>query len=397
MKYCHQCQMNAKAPGRFKFTLKDDYEFNWCIIVDVMYLDGKPVLHIVDEATAFQAAKFLKDMSAKTTWDALRVCWIDVYQGPPDIIVSNTSKNFASEEFQQHAATMNIDIKEVPVEAHNSVGKIEQYHGPLRRAYEILSKELPLLSTKKEVILQMAVKAVNDSAGPDGIVPTLLVFGAYPRMTKDSPPSPSITERAEATHKAMKEVRRLYAERQVNDALAMRNRPNVEPLLALPLQSDVRVWREKDGWNGPYKLLAMDGQTCTIQMPHGPTNFRSTVVKPYYAEETDRSTPITQDDTLPEITVPVDHPEEDTTATGRPVRRSRGRPKGSKNKQYLTDSFLSTKEKGDLELSLKLRQDRIITDPGLPFQVSDKKEIEGLVVRGVFAFEQFDASKHGGE
>ena len=152
-----------------------------------LYLDGKPVLHVVDEATAFQAAKFLKDMSAKTTWDTLRICWIDIYQGPPDIIISDAGKNFASEEFRQHAATIDIDIKEVLVEAHNSVGKVERYHGPLRRAYEILSNELPSLSTNKEVILQMAVKAVNDSAGPDGIVPRLLVFGAYPRMTKDSP------------------------------------------------------------------------------------------------------------------------------------------------------------------------------------------------------------------
>jgi hypothetical protein len=34
-------------------------------------------------------------------------------------------------------------------------------------------------------------------------------------------------------------VRRLYAEQQVNNALAIRNRPNTEPVLTLPLQSDV--------------------------------------------------------------------------------------------------------------------------------------------------------------
>src|SRR5271169_2397897 len=43
-KYCHQCQMNGKSPGRFKFTLKDDYNFNFEIIIDIMYLNGKPVL-----------------------------------------------------------------------------------------------------------------------------------------------------------------------------------------------------------------------------------------------------------------------------------------------------------------------------------------------------------------
>jgi hypothetical protein len=68
----------------------------------------------------------------------------------------------------------------VPVEAHNSVSKIEQYHGSLQQAYEILSKKLPLLLIKKKVILQIAVKAVNNSAGSDRIVPILLVFEAYP-------------------------------------------------------------------------------------------------------------------------------------------------------------------------------------------------------------------------
>ena len=54
-------------------------------------------------------------------------------------------------------------------------------------------------------------------------------------MMKDSPSSSSITEQAEATHKAMKEVRRLYTEQQVSDALAMRNELNIELLLALLL------------------------------------------------------------------------------------------------------------------------------------------------------------------
>ena len=69
----------------------------------------------------------------------------------------------------------------------------------------------------------MAVKAINDLAGPDGIVLILLVFGAYPRLTEMDPPSPLVTKRAEAICAATKEVRRLYAERRVKDALAMRN------------------------------------------------------------------------------------------------------------------------------------------------------------------------------
>lgn len=34
---------------------------------------------------------------------------------------------------------------------------------------------------KPELLLQGAVKAVNDTAGPSGLVPTLLVFGIAPK------------------------------------------------------------------------------------------------------------------------------------------------------------------------------------------------------------------------
>jgi hypothetical protein len=79
------------------------------------------------------------------------------------------------------------------------------------------------------------VKAVNDLVRPDGIVLTLLIFGAYPCITRDSLLSPFITEQAEAIYKAIKKVRRLYTEQQVNNALVIRNRPNTEPVLILLL------------------------------------------------------------------------------------------------------------------------------------------------------------------
>ena len=43
--------------------------------------------------------------------------------------------------------------------------------------YKIIS--LKLKSVSKELTLQMAVKAVNDFVGLDGLVPILLVFSAY--------------------------------------------------------------------------------------------------------------------------------------------------------------------------------------------------------------------------
>ena len=59
----------------------------------------------------------------------------------------------------------------------------------------------------------MAFKAINDSVGPNGLVLTLLVFGAYPRITNLDAPSLTVTQRAAIVKKAIEKIRKLYAKR----------------------------------------------------------------------------------------------------------------------------------------------------------------------------------------
>ena len=242
---------------------------------------------------------------------------------------------------------MGITTKTVPVEAHWSIGKVERYYAVLRRAYQIVSEELPDLD--KEMALQMAVKAVNDTAGPNGLVPTLLVFGAFPRMSELDPPAPSIAQRAAAAKKAINEIKELRAKMQVQEALNHRNGPLTTVIHDLPINSEVLVWREgnarKTGsWKGPFKLLEVSGETCILQLPHGPTKFRTMAVKPFYSDDsTSLDEPnlpsnlptIPQDkevelDIEPEMrrhtTIEVKVPPPHTTGEPEPVRRRRGRP-----------------------------------------------------------------------
>lgn len=399
-KLCHQCQMNSTAPRRFKFTLKDDQEFNYEVIVDVLKLGDKNALHVVDSATGFNAARFLTSMSAKDTFEALRSCWIDVYLGPPDVVTHDSGTNFASQEFRAEAKSMGISCKQIPTEAHWSIGKVERYHQPLRRAFKIISQELGG-TVPDSSLLQMAVKAVNDTAGPNGLVPTLLVFGAYPRINADSPPPINIARRAEAVNKAMKQLRTVTAQKRVNNALSARNGPVMDELLALPVGSEVRVWRENRGWQGPYSVIETDGHNVILDMVNGPTKLRSTVCQPYYRSSQD---PTTYPDFRPEA---VDQ-QNDPPVPIPVVPRSRGRPKGSKNKAKPLDNtalhhvtrgpqvFLSRKEKNDRQLSIKLRNDGVISTSGRPFEASDAKEINDLVCAGVFKLKLFDPVEHRG-
>ena len=428
-KYCEHCQKHAKSPGRFSFTIKDDIDFNCNVIVDILYIEGKPVLHIVDESTRFQAGRWLENISAKHVWDQLRSCWIDTYLGPPDLITTDAGKQFTSREFKQYAANMGTIIKTVPVEAHHSIGLVERYHGPLRRVFTIITTEIPGINP--EMALQMAFKALNDTAGPNGLVPTLLVFGAYPRMTDMDAPSPTITQRAVAIRKAMEEIRRSVASRQINDAINTRNGPSTSIIHNLPLNSPVLVFREGNTgqsgtWTGPFKLLSLQRESVTVELPNGPTIFRSTSVKPYHhdpaiggnkSEKPYSDNPSIDEDNSGETGM---HPDQDTNnekpglpptttppgdlglpppprtllppdidsipATERttpPIKRGRGRPRKHPQHINLNPDICFVMDDFDTEDSDSFVINE--ADLKLPqFTASRQKEVAGLLEKNVF-------------
>ena len=90
----------------------------------------------------------------------------------------------------------------------------------------------------------MAIKAVNDTTGPDGLVLILLIYGAYSRMSNLDSLAPSITDRIVIIRKVIAEIIKLRAKQTVNSALYHRNGPDTTPIHNLPLNSEVLVWRE---------------------------------------------------------------------------------------------------------------------------------------------------------
>ena len=87
----------------------------------------------------------------------------------------------------------------------------------------------------------MAVKAVNDTAGPDGLIPTLLVYKAYPKMSNLDPFAPSITKQTAAIQKAITKIVKLRAKQAVNNTLYHRNGPNTTSVHDLLLNFKVFI------------------------------------------------------------------------------------------------------------------------------------------------------------
>ena len=90
----------------------------------------------------------------------------------------------------------------------------------------------------------------------------------------------------------------------------------------------MRVWREKNGWQGPYKILIIDGHNIILNIINGPIIFRFTVIRFYYRDlnKTDYET-----DAI------IESPRK--TRIKAPQPRRRGRPAGLKNKLKAAVSF----------------------------------------------------------
>lgn len=85
----------------------------------------------------------------------------------------DAGKQFVAKAFQTNAELLHIDTKCVPIEASKSMTYVKRYRTPIKHVYKILLTRA--LGPYAEAALQIAATSVNDSPGPDGLVPTLLL------------------------------------------------------------------------------------------------------------------------------------------------------------------------------------------------------------------------------
>jgi hypothetical protein len=66
-KFCSFCQKHKKSSERFKFILRnDDINFNFFIIINIMYIENNFILHVIDEVTRFQVENDCKTLTQST-------------------------------------------------------------------------------------------------------------------------------------------------------------------------------------------------------------------------------------------------------------------------------------------------------------------------------------------
>lgn len=140
-----------------------------------MWLEGAPVLHVEDVNKGFQNAFLIERKTSEKIWEPFVHCWASTYVGYPNCIRLGREKSFASEYIRAEDQLQGIELHFSGIEEHNEIGSGETFQHPLRRIYSKLKMNHP--SVSKECRLRLANKSMNDSAGPSGLLPSLLLYG----------------------------------------------------------------------------------------------------------------------------------------------------------------------------------------------------------------------------
>ena len=164
------------------------------------------------------------------------------------------------------AESVGIELRFSGFEAHNSLGIGERLHAPLRRIYRKIIFEFPQID--RIIALKLSTKAMNDTNGDNGLVPSLVVFGIIPQLPINSSEIPAQKERMVALSKAQMEMNAVIAERRILAALA-RSIPTATDFV-FEIGQEVLVYQERSKeWIGPATITGVRDKIVHVKSNEG--------------------------------------------------------------------------------------------------------------------------------
>ena len=146
-----------------------------------------------------------------------------------------------------------------------------------------------------EVVLALSNKAMNDTVGPEGLVPSLLAFGVIPRVSTATSKLPDQAARLSMMQIARDEMESITARLRLKTVLRARLPTATHAILT---EGDpVLVWRKKgkasnSSWNGPFQVLKIEGKVITVSDGRGKAReYNASAVKLYTVDDVQTKNP----------------------------------------------------------------------------------------------------------
>src|SRR6201990_198253 len=270
---CESCKKYKKNPGRPTVGLPMTSNFNEVLSMDIGKLEGEKFLVMVDWATHYCQAKWIKDKKPSNIMECIMEKWIS-YFGAPQKIITDGGREFQNEEIIEFTEKWGIEMLCTASESPWSNGKSEKTVGILKEGMRKLKED----GVKgRDWKLMWMVSAKNDRIMNGGYSPNQKVFGIYYRgkneMEKCSPAE--LEEGMDgAKLKELMELQMLVKdkvqEKECRDRIRRALKGKIRAHRIEEAQVGDKVFYKKIGeekWRGPGRIIGRDGKVVFVK--HG--------------------------------------------------------------------------------------------------------------------------------
>lgn len=121
------CKKMTFGLRKFKASVgtKEQYT-NYLLQAGTMFIDGIPVIRIVDEAARFFAASFLLEQSFRECWKTIQ-CVSLFYLGTPDYFVIDQRSPYTLKQMKELVRRFGVNLGKALIETPGAITVVEIY------------------------------------------------------------------------------------------------------------------------------------------------------------------------------------------------------------------------------------------------------------------------------
>ena len=188
---CSTCEalQRPKTPRPGKVPA-EGLQFNESVQLDLFYLvdaTGKRqwFMCIVDVATDFVVARWIRSHDAPTLWSAWCDAWVG-WAGPPDVAISDNERGLIAADWVDKASQAGTHVWPTAAYAPWQKGRVERRISAMKDTMRALIMQRGLAGAETmQLCAQEAAHAYNQRPGGCGFSPAQRLFGTRPRAYGD--------------------------------------------------------------------------------------------------------------------------------------------------------------------------------------------------------------------
>ena len=274
---CDVCKRYRKPPPRPVVSFPLANEFNQVVAMDIKFIGGIPVLHMIDHATRYSMACRVKNKKPETIVDSVLNHWIRIF-GSPQYFLTDNGGEFVNSILLELCEKFNIELKTTAAESAWSNGLCERHNAVIG---DNVAKVMADCKCTIEVAIAWAICAKNCLSSVYGFSPNQLVFGRncnLPSVSTDRLPaqnttgvSANIAKHLLALHKA----RQAFIAQESCEKLRRALNKQTRSFSDVIYQNGDLVYYKRNNsieWHGPGKVLGHDGSQYLLK--HGGSYVR---------------------------------------------------------------------------------------------------------------------------